>query len=56
MFLGGSEGGMPTFNVEPFIEQGYPCFKVGYFGTKHTPDYLEMIPLEYFEEVLKSFA
>ena len=55
MFLGGSEGGMPTSNVEPFIEQGYPCFKIGYFGTKHTPDYLEMIPLEYFEEVLKSF-
>ena len=54
MFFGGSEGGMPTTNVEPFTAQGYPCFKVGYFGTEHTPDHLEMIPLEYFEEVIRS--
>jgi hypothetical protein len=53
VFLGGSEGGMPTSNVEPFTSKGYPCFMVGYFGTEHTPDSLEMIPLEYFEEVFK---
>ena len=55
MFLGGSEGGMPNSNVEPFTAKGYPCFKVGYFGTEHTPGHLEMIPLEYFEEAIRSF-
>lgn len=55
MFLGGSEGGMPNSHVEPFAAKGYPCFKVGYFGTEHTPSHLEMIPLEYFEEAIKSF-
>ncbi|MFC2139250.1 acyl-CoA thioester hydrolase/BAAT C-terminal domain-containing protein [Bacteroidota bacterium] len=55
MILGGSEGGMPKSNVERFTSKGYPCFKVGYFGTEHTPGHLEMIPLEYFEEVIKSF-
>jgi dienelactone hydrolase len=55
MFLGGSEGGMPNHNVEPFTAKGYPCFKVGYFGTKNTPDRLELIPLEYFEKAIKMF-
>ena len=55
MILGGSEGGMPNCNVEKYTAKGYPCFKVGYFGTDNTPDRLEMIPLEYFEEAIKSF-
>ena len=55
MFLGGSEGGMPNYNVEPFTAKGYPCFKVAYFGTKNTPDHLEMIPLEYFEKAIMLF-
>jgi len=55
MFLGGSDGGFPNKNVEPFTAKGYPCFKVGYFGTKNTPDRLELIPLEYFEEAIKMF-
>jgi len=55
MFFGGSDGGFPNNNVEPFTAKGYPCFKVGYFGTKNTPDHLEMIPLEYFEEAIKMF-
>jgi dienelactone hydrolase len=54
MFFGGSEGGMPTSDVERFTAKGYPCFKVGYFGTEHTPKNLEMIPLEYFEKAIKS--
>jgi dienelactone hydrolase len=55
MFLGGSDGGMPRSDVEPFTAKGYPCFKVGYFGTEHTPSRLEMIPLEYFEKALEVF-
>lgn len=55
MFLGGSDGGMPNSNVEKYTARGYPCFKVGYFGTEHTPGHLEMIPLEYFEKAIKSF-
>jgi dienelactone hydrolase len=56
MFLGGSEGGIAKYDsVEPFTAQGYPCIKVGYFGTEHTPDQLEMIPLEYFEKAIRMF-
>jgi dienelactone hydrolase len=56
MFLGGSEGGIAKYDsVEPFTEQGYPCIKVGYFGTEHTPDHLGMIPLEYFEKAIRMF-
>jgi hypothetical protein len=56
MFIGGSEGGLPNYyNVVQFTKLGYPCFVVGYFGTKSTPDRLEMIPLEYFEEAIKTF-
>jgi len=56
MFLGGSEGGLPNYyDIEQFAKLGYPCFVVGYFGTKNTPDRLEMIPLEYFEDAIKTF-
>lgn len=55
LILGGSEGGMPNSNVERFTAKGFPCFKVGYFGTQHTPGHLEMIPLEYFEDAIESF-
>jgi len=55
MFLGGSEGGMPFVNVAPYTAKGYPCLKLAYFGTEHTPDRLEMIPLEYFEKAIATF-
>ena len=55
MFLGGSEGGMPHLSIEKYTTRGYPCFKVGYFGTENTSAHLEMIPLEYFEEAIKKF-
>jgi len=56
ILLGGSEGGLPNnYNIERFNKLGYPCIIVGYFGTKNTPDRLEMIPLDYFEEVIKTF-
>jgi esterase/lipase len=56
MLLGGSEGGFPSYyDTEYLTKLGYPCYIIGYFGTKNTPDYLEMIPLEYFEEIIKKF-
>jgi hypothetical protein len=56
MLLGGSEGGLPNYyDIDRFTKLGYPCFIVGYFGTKNTPDRLEMIPLEYFENAIATF-
>ena len=56
MLLGGSEGGLPNYyDTKGLTEKGYPCFIVGYFGTENTPDRLEMIPLEYFEEAIREF-
>lgn len=55
MLLGGSEGGLPNYyDVEKLTRLGYPCFILGYFGTKNTPERLEMIPLEYFETEIKA--
>jgi uncharacterized protein len=56
ILIGGSEGGLPNYyKIERFNKLGYPCLVVGYFGTKSTPDRLEMIPLDYFEEVINTF-
>jgi len=56
ILIGGSEGGLPNyFNIERFNKLGYPCLMVGYFGTKNTPARLEMIPLDYFEQVINTF-
>ena len=56
MMFGGSEGGLPDYyDTEGFTEKGYPCIAVGYFGTENTPDRLELIPLEYFEDVIMKF-
>ncbi len=56
MIFGGSEGGIPAYYpIRSLTAKGYPCFIVGYFKTKNTPDYLEMIPLEYFEDAIKTF-
>lgn len=54
ILLGGSEGGLPNYyDIEKLTGLGYPCFILGYFGTKNTPGSLEMIPIEYFEKELK---
>ena len=55
MLLGGSEGGLPNYyDIEKLTDSGYPCFILGYFGTKNTPNSLEMIPMEYFEKEIKA--
>jgi uncharacterized protein len=56
MIIGGSEGGLPVYyNVEKYTSIGYPCYMVGYFGTRNTPDKLEMIPLEYLGKAIETF-
>jgi len=56
MMLGGSEGGLPNYyDTAGFTAKGYPCMTVGYFGTENTPDRLELIPLEYFEDAIIKF-
>jgi dienelactone hydrolase len=56
LMLGGSEGGLPNYyDTRGFTEKGYACLVAGYFNTQTTPDRLELIPLEYFEELLKAF-
>jgi uncharacterized protein len=56
MFIGGSEGGLPIYyDIKKYTSIGYPCFMIGYFGTKSTTDRLEMIPLEYLENAISTF-
>lgn len=56
ILLGGSEGGLPDYyDTDGLTEAGYPCLIVGYFRTQDTPDRLEMIPLEYFAEVIREY-
>ena len=56
MLFGGAEGGLPNYyDTEYLTKLGHPCYAVGYFRTQNTPDRLEMIPLEYFEEKLETF-
>lgn len=54
IFLGGSEGGYPyTHNgYADYIEAGYSCLSLAYFGTENTPEELELIPLEYFKAAI----
>lgn len=57
LLVGGSEGGLPSYyDVEKLTGLGYPCFVLGYFGTKSTPERLEMIPLEYFEKEIEALT
>ncbi|MFT3870319.1 MAG: acyl-CoA thioester hydrolase/BAAT C-terminal domain-containing protein [Nibricoccus sp.] len=56
LMLGGSEGGFPDYyDTKGFTEKGYACMVTGYFRTPHTPERLELIPLEYFEAVIELF-
>jgi dienelactone hydrolase len=55
LLLGGSEGGLPNYyDTTKLTSLGYSCFILGYFNTKNTPDRLEMIPMEYFDNEIKT--
>jgi hypothetical protein len=50
LLLGGSDGGKPDHLVTPLLDLGYPVMALAYFKTGELPEYLDMIPLEYFDK------
>jgi pimeloyl-ACP methyl ester carboxylesterase len=58
IYLGGSDGGIPDWDFErdSLPKLGYPTLGLGYFKTEHTPDTLQLIPLEYFVQAINDFT
>ncbi|MEZ6072212.1 MAG: alpha/beta fold hydrolase [Pirellulales bacterium] len=56
LVLGGSEGGKPSRLAQGLAAKGFAVLAVAYFKAEGTPDYLDMIPLEYFEQPLEWLA
>ena len=54
--LGGSEGGKAVRQAKAFADEGYPVLSLAYFKEPGTPDYLDEIPLEYFDKPIEWFA
>lgn len=50
LVLGGAEGGIPRYKAPWIAQEGYPVLALGYFKVEGMPDYLDMIPLEYFDK------
>ena len=50
LVLGGSDGGIPSRRARIIAENGFPTLALAYFKTRRTPEYLDMIPLEYFDQ------
>jgi len=53
LVLGGSDGGVPSRRARSIAEKGFPVLALAYFKTERTPRYLDMIPLEYFDEPIE---
>jgi dienelactone hydrolase len=53
LVLGGSDGGIPSRRAKILAQNGFPALALGYFKTTRTPEYLDMIPLEYFDEPIE---
>ena len=53
LVLGGSDGGIPGRRAKCIAENGFPVLALAYFKTKRTPEYLDMIPLEYFDQPIE---
>lgn len=53
LVLGGSDGGIPSRRAKWIAENGFPVLALAYFKTKRTPEYLDMIPLEYFDQPIE---
>ncbi|MBW3600820.1 MAG: dienelactone hydrolase family protein [Planctomycetes bacterium] len=54
--LGGSEGGRSARRAKAFAAEGYAVLSLAYFKEAGTPDYLDEIPLEYFDKPIEWFA
>jgi uncharacterized protein len=50
LLLGGSDGGKPDRLVTPLLSLSYPVMALAYFKTGELPEYLDTIPLEYFDK------
>lgn len=53
LILGGSDGGIPSRRAKLIAENGFPALALAYFKTKRTPEHLDMIPLEYFDQPIE---
>jgi dienelactone hydrolase len=53
LVLGGSDGGIPSRRARYIAEKGFPALALAYFKTGRTPEYLDMIPLEYFDQPIE---
>jgi uncharacterized protein len=53
LVLGGSDGGIPSRRARVLAQNSFPALALGYFKTTRTPEYLDMIPLEYFDEPIE---
>jgi dienelactone hydrolase len=53
LVLGGSDGDIPGRRAKLIAEDGFPTLALAYFKTKRTPEYLDIIPLEYFDEPIE---
>ncbi len=53
IFLGGSEGGMPDYEYEMFSDKGYASLALAYLYTKNSFDDINMIPMEYFKQIIE---
>ena len=53
LVLGGSDGGIPSRRAKLLAESGFPALALAYFKTGRTPQYLDMIPLEYFDQPIE---
>jgi dienelactone hydrolase len=51
--LGGSDGGIPDRRARFIAENGFPALALAYFKTERTPEYLDNIPLEYFDQPIE---
>ena len=52
--LPGSDGGIPESIARHLASFGYVVFALGYFGKDGLPQFLENIPLEYFQKAITS--
>ncbi len=53
LVLGGSDGGLPNRRAKTIAEHGFSALALAYFKTGRTPEYLDMIPLEYFDQPIE---
>ncbi len=52
LVIGGSSGGLPTFQAAALSAAGYPALAIAYFNYRGLPSTLSRIPLEYFARAL----